>query len=245
LVFITFTTFWHLVSADSPHMHTWSNSAERDLLGSRYSTARYRATMADLFAMLGNSHLVCVALSYAALGYFQYLFFYWIGYYFTDTLHLPKDQSRDATFTVTISMAIGMAIGGWLSAALCRYCRYRQACRAIALLGMGLSGVFAWLGAFASEPRAVVVAFSVAMASLGACESVFWTTASLLEPRRGGLAAAFINTGSNAGGLIAPSLTPWIANNYGWTMAITVASIICGGGGLIWLLIDPEAESQE
>ena len=48
-----------------------------------------------------------------------------------------------------------------------------------------------------------------------------------------------MNTGGNIGGLIAPVLTPFLAQSLGWPGAITVACAICGIGGLVWLLITP------
>ena len=35
--------------------------------------------------------MICITLSYAAYGYFQYLFFYWIQYYFETMQH--EDRS--------------------------------------------------------------------------------------------------------------------------------------------------------
>src|SRR5690349_18548186 len=35
-----------------------------------------------------------LTLSYAAVGYFQYLFFYWLHYYFESVLHMNTDDSR-------------------------------------------------------------------------------------------------------------------------------------------------------
>src|SRR4051812_16687342 len=43
--------------------------------------------------LLANPSLLFLTLGYAAVGYFQYLFFYWIHYYFANILHLGKEQS--------------------------------------------------------------------------------------------------------------------------------------------------------
>jgi MFS family permease len=220
-----FSVVWNRLSADGP---------------GRRAEYGHSATWSDLVRMLGNRHLVLLGISFGALGYFQYLFFYWIGFYFNETLQLPTKDSRDAKFMINIAMAFGMAAGGWCAAWLCRRIGFRWGCRVIALSGMGLSGLLAWQGVVETDPNVIVLYFALAMASLGFCECVFWTTASTLEKDRGGLAAAFINTGSNLGGTIAPSLTPWIASQYNWTAAIVVASVVCGIGGILWLLIDPE-----
>jgi MFS family permease len=43
---------------------------------------------------LGSRSLVLLTLSFAAIGYIQYLFFYWVHYYFDSVLVLGKMQSR-------------------------------------------------------------------------------------------------------------------------------------------------------
>src|SRR5262249_16823034 len=39
-------------------------------------------------------NLLFLTLSYSAVGYFQYLFFYWMHYYFDQILHMGKTDSR-------------------------------------------------------------------------------------------------------------------------------------------------------
>jgi sugar phosphate permease len=244
-VLIAFTWVWYVLAADNPAAHPQSNAAEQHLASGGLDTpARTTGTVKDLLGMLGNRSLILLTLSYGALGYFQYLFFYWIEFYLNDELHLPKSESREAAFTVTIAMAVGMALGGWVSDLACRLFGRRRGCLGIALVGMGMSAVFGCLGIATADPQKVVWCFSLSMGSLGLCEGIFWTTAPLLANRNGGLACAFLNTGGNAGGMIAPAITPWLAERYDWTTAIVVACSVCAVGGIMWLGIRPPRDGQ-
>ncbi|MBM4067603.1 MAG: MFS transporter [Planctomycetes bacterium] len=228
-----FALVWWRLAADPP--------AERGLnVTPGQVIARTRTSSAEVFELLRNRSLVLLTLSYAMLSYFQYLFFYWIEHYFEKELHLPVTASRRAAFTVTMAMAFGMAFGGYGTDYLCRRFGRRQGCRAMALTGMGLSALFGWQGVSAQDPSHVVVLFALALGSLGLCEGIFWTTAPVLGVRNGGLACAFLNTIGNAGGLLAPVLTPWIGEQYGWTAAIAVACLVCAAGALLWLVIDTQ-----
>ncbi len=209
-----------------------------DAARSQNASSTTRATFSDFGRLFRNRGLVLLTISYAALSYFQYLFFYWIEFYFGKELKLPDEESRQAAFTVTIAMAVGMAVGGVCTDQLCRRIGHRWGCRCIAFVAMGLSAAFAWYGVAAKDPGHVVLLFSLALGSLGLCEGIFWTTAPQLEHRSGGLACAFLNTIGNAGGLVAPMLTPWIGINYGWTTAIGVACLVCALGAVLWLWID-------
>ncbi len=234
-----FALVWYRLSADDAAGHSWTNIAEKNLVQAGGSLPpRTQASVGDFLSLFRNRGLILLTLSYAAVSYFQYLFFYWIEHYFEKELKLPVTESRQAAFNVTMAMAIGMACGGYCTDYLCRRFGRRWGCRGIALVSMGLSAVFAWVGIAAKDPEQVVLLFSLALGSLGLCEGIFWTTAPILEKRSGGLACAFLNTVGNAGGLLAPIFTPWIGKHYGWTTAIAVACLVCGLGAALWLWID-------
>jgi MFS transporter, ACS family, D-galactonate transporter len=232
---------WWVLSADDPAGHPWANDTERDLVAAEGRVApRTAATLSDILGLFRNRSLVLLTLSYGAYSYVQYLYFYWIEYYFKNTLNLPGEKSREAAFTVTIAMAVGMAFGGWGADRLCGWLGHRAGRRLVAFVGMGSCAGFSLLGVLATDPQQIVWYFSSAFWVLGTCEAIFWTTAAGLEPRNGGLACALLNTGGNGVGMLAPLLTPVIGQAFGWDTAIVVACVICTVGGLLWLGIIPD-----
>lgn len=244
---MVFAMLWYVLAADSPAAHRWSNDAERERVAEGGTApARTHATFRDVLGLFRNRSLVLLTLSYGALSYVQYLFFYWVEYYFGKVLHLSDSESRQAAFTVTMAMAVGMACGGWVSDLMCRRLGFRWGARSIAIAGMVLSAGFSLLGVSVSDTQTITWCFALAMGSLGLCEGIFWTMAPALEPRNGGLASAVLNTGGNGIGLLAPILTPLMGKAYGWNSAVLVACMICGVGGLLWLGITaPVAKPAE
>lgn len=241
-----FALVWCVLAADDPAGHPWANAAERELVGAGGAVpARTRATLREVLGLFRNRSLVLLTLSYGALGYVQYMYFYWVEYYFKNVMHLSASESQVSAFVVTITTAVGMAAGGWVSDRLCQRFGHRRGGRAMALTGMGLSGAFSALGVLAADPWQVVVCFSLALGSLGLCEGIFWTTAPVLEKRRGGLACAFMNTGGNGIGMLAPYFTPLLGHHYGWDTAIFVACAVAGVGGLLWFGIRPVSPGEE
>ena len=78
-----YTLFWIVLSADTPAHHRWSNGAERDLVAAGGPVeARTRAGWREVVGLFRNRSLVLLSLSYGALSYVLYMFFYWIEYYF-------------------------------------------------------------------------------------------------------------------------------------------------------------------
>ena len=86
----------------------------------------------------------------------------------------------------------------------------------------------------------------MSLGTLGLCEGIFWTTPPTLEPRNGALACGLMNTGGNGVGMLAPILTPVIADAFGWNAAVIVACVTCAIGGLLWLgIAAPASETVD
>src|SRR5439155_24311668 len=67
------------------------------------------------WALLRNRSLILLTVSYAAVGYFEYLFYFWMHFYFGEVLKLGKHESRDYGTVLFLAMAAGMFLGGWLA----------------------------------------------------------------------------------------------------------------------------------
>lgn len=194
--------------------------------------------------LLRNRSLVLVTLSYAAVGYFQYLFVYWMQYYFDRVLHLGSTASQYYAAILQVALAAGMPLGGWLSGWVGRRRDVRRGRALIAGGGMALSACLLGLGIAAAQPFWIVFWFAAAHAALGASEGPIWATAVDIGGRRGGTAAAVCNTGGNVGGLIAPVLTPFIGETVGWGWAIALGGSICLLGAFCWAGIDPSPQDS-
>jgi MFS family permease len=199
----------------------------------------------DWLVLLRNRSLVLLTLSYAAVGYFEYLFYFWIRHYFQNELHLGKTQSRIAATLANLAMAVGMFLGGWLSDLAMRRYGYRLGRALVPVLGMLGSAGLLLLGLAAEEPEWVVAWFALAMAAVGASEGPFWATAIDLGGRRGGTSAGIFNTGGNAGGILSPVITPWVSKFYGWELGIGLGSLVCLVGVTLWFWIDPRERCPE
>jgi sugar phosphate permease len=187
--------------------------------------------------------VICLTLSYAALGYFQYLFFYWIQYYIGTVEHLGDETSRLYSTGITLTMGFGMILGGWLADRIPPHFSGRSRRGLVSAWGMVASGVVFELGLLGSDSRVMVTAFTISAALLGMCEGAFWTTAVELGRSRGGLAAGMMNMGGNAGGFLSPIATPWLGEYFGrhlgtaigWRASLAVAGAISVVGALMWL----------
>jgi MFS transporter, ACS family, D-galactonate transporter len=235
---------WWGYATDDPARHPSVNPAELQLLRGRLLSAVAPVApcstgRCDWVSLLHNRSLVLLTISYAALSYFEYLFYFWTEYYFRDVRHLSGPTSRLYATVLNLSMGGGMMVGGLLSDRLLRAWGYRWGRAAVPVAGMLLSAALLGLGLTQREPRALVVCFAVALAAGGACEGPCWATAIELGGRRAGTAAGLFNTGGNLGGLLAPVVTPWVSHLLGWQAGLALGAVACLVGVGLWLGIDP------
>ena len=232
-VLFAFGVLWKLVA--SPSLPAPQPSA---------SAVTAEADSRAAWMLLGESSLWLLSLSYAAYSYLQYLFFYWLDYYFKSVLKVSNADSRQASFYIFLAMGAGMVIGGLGTGAMCKRFGTNGGRRCMVMTGLLLGALFARLGVRMDDYFNVTVCLAMSMALLGMCEGVFWTTATDIGGEARGFAGAFLNTIGNIGGFIAPVLTPMLAKSMGWPNAISVACAIAGVGGLMWFVIKPPEKSS-
>jgi ACS family D-galactonate transporter-like MFS transporter len=235
------TMLWVFQARDWPGQHPAVNQAEKELIepSEIRGVSRSGTGIAGWSGLLSNRNLLLVTLSYAAVGYFQYLFVYWMQFYFDKILHLGETASKYYAGILQVALALGMPFGGWLSGRLALSLGVRRGRAFVSGGGMIASAALLGLGVVAREPAWIVAWFALAHAAIGASEGPFWATAVDIGGSKGGTAAAICNTGGNLGGMLAPVMTPWVSGHLGWPWGIGVGGVICFLGALCWCWIDP------
>jgi MFS transporter, ACS family, D-galactonate transporter len=213
-VTVLLALLWWAYARDWPSQHRGANQAERELANHgespRTDDLLHAGSRKNWMDLLRNRSLVLLALSYAAVGYFEYLFIFWTHYYYEKVLHLSSTQSKLFAGIGQAAFALGMICGGWLSDRLTLRLGYRWGRAVVPLFGMTASAGLLLLGTIATEPVWIVTWLALANGAVGMCEGPVWATAIELGGRYGATAAGICNTGGNAGGMIAPVATPWL-----------------------------------
>jgi MFS transporter, ACS family, D-galactonate transporter len=246
VVTLGFSAVWVVYARSSPAGHPAVNQAELRLIQSRsiaakpaLSAAKSTATTKATWDMPRLRSLAFLSVSYGLYGYFQYVFFFWIQYYFKDVLHLGTDTSRRYATYVNLAMAVGMFAGGWIADALSRRIGLRWGRAGLSICALLAGAAFLYCGLNTTDERWVVGWLSLSVGAVGMTEGPFWVTAIELGGRRAGAAGAIFNTIGNIGGMIGPVATPMISAQYGWRAALVVASLVCVASALLWIVVKP------
>ena len=194
--------------------------------GLRLNASRNAPGWAALFA---NRNLMLLTYAYGTLGYFQYIFFYWMYYYFREVLHTGAAESARYTTLLFLTEGAIMPIGGFVSDRLTRVYGPKFGRKSVLAAGLSLGALLTYAGT-ASVGVTAVACLSLAFGLAACCEGPFWATVTEMAGDRVGGACSILNAGAQVGGFFAPILTPMIASVAGWKWGLYAGCLVALSG---------------
>lgn len=236
---------WWVIARDDPRDHPSVTPQERDLIAKGLPQpveALSGHQTVPWSAILGSKDVLAIAASYFTFGYVAYIFFTWFFKYLSDVRGLDLKASAIYAMLPFMAMATCALLGGWVADRLTkRYGRRIGRC-GIAVFGIGLAGIFIALATQVESARLASVVLAGGAGALYLAQSSFWAvTADIAGPSAGSV-SGLMNMGGQIGGAVTASLTPWIADQFGWTASFLTAAALCVFGSLLWLVVNPDAQ---
>jgi ACS family glucarate transporter-like MFS transporter len=227
---------WTAVATDRPPARPQAN------LGSSAHSAPIRKafTQAPWRRIAAHTTVRWLVLSYSCLGYVAYVYMSWFYLYLVNVRGF--DVLRGGWFASAPFLAILVfcPLGGWLTDRLVTERGLATGRMVVGMAGMLFAGGAIAIGGFAASPALAISALSLGAGCLYFSVGAYWASTTDLSKTHAGTLSGLMNTGANLGGAISPSLTPWIADQWGWAAALGMAAVIAVTGGAMWLKIDPE-----
>lgn len=236
---------WYLLARSSPEEHTLVSNAELERIQSgRTLNSAKDASLVPWARMLKSADVVALTLSYFSFGYVAWIFFSWFYIYLAEVRGLNLKASAFYATLPFIAMAICSPLGGIISDSVTRGRGSRIGRCGIAVVSMILAGIFLVIGSNAASARMAVLVLAGGAGALYLSQSSFWSATVEIGGPSSGSVSGFMNMGNQFGGMITASVTPWIASRLGWKAPFFVASILCFGGAVAWLFVDPRKSLQ-
>ena len=95
-----------------------------------------------------------------------------------------------------------------------------------------------------SAPLAAIT-LAAGAGALYISQSSYWSVTADIAGQHAGVVSAVMNMGAQIGGAVTASLTPWIAEHFGWTSSFLAAALLGFAGAIAWLGVDPEISLAE
>jgi ACS family glucarate transporter-like MFS transporter len=233
---------WFLLARDTPREHPLASQGEIEHIEAGLpAAAKVPGSALKLGEILFSRNVLAITASYFAYGYVAYIFFTWFFIYLSRVRGLNLKSSALYSMLPFIAMACASPIGGWVADRLTlRYGKRVGRC-GLAIFGIALSAVFLALATQVESARVASIVLAGGAGALYLSQSAFWAVTADIAGRSAGTVSGLMNMGGQLGGAVTASLTPWIAERFGWTASFLVAAGLCFAGALAWLLVNPNA----
>jgi ACS family glucarate transporter-like MFS transporter len=191
-------------------------------------------------AMLRRRDLPALVVSYFGFGYTAWIFFSWFFLYMAQVRGFNLKASAMFSMLPFLSMTIGCLGGGVLSDRLTRTYGLRAGRCGLAAVAYVFTAIFLVLGSRVASPQLAGVILAGGAGALYVSQSSFWSVSADIAGRSSGVFSSMVNMGAQVGGAVTASLTPWVAQRYGWTMSFGIAAALALLGAVLWMTVHPE-----
>jgi len=229
---------WYRFATDSPEEHPRVSVLELQRI--REGGERMEKQPTPWRAILTHPNVWLLMLANFGFGYGIYIFQSWFYLYLVNVRGFSILQGGLLTTGPFIASAILGPVGGFCSDALVRRSGLTLGRRAIAVTGFSLAALCLYVGAQAEDHYTAVVMLSLGDGFLYfAAAPTVGTMIDIAGPHSGtvyGITATVLQIG----GAVAPTLTPIIADRFGWEVALHVAGLLAVISAFVWFFIDAQ-----
>ena len=241
IVGIFIAALWFFYATDLPEEHPHVNSHELSHIQGAEAIPRSVLTVTFPWRrMLTTPALWWLLVSYTCLGYVAYIYMSWFYLYLVNVRGFGELRGAFYAMTPFVAMAIFCPLGGWSTDRVAERYGINIGRGSIGGAGMVLSGLCILFGALTSNSFLAIGFLSLGAGWLYFTVGAFWSATQDLSPVHAGSLSGLMNMGGNLGGTLSPTLTPWIAQQWGWEVALGLAAIVACCGGIMWIGIKPE-----
>lgn len=186
--------------------------------------------------------MMALTVSYFAFGYVAWIFFTWFFTYLSRVRGLDLKSSSFFSMLPFIAMAGCSMAGGWMADILTKRFGKRVGRCGVAGVGIGLSAIFIAMATQVESAQFASIVLASGAGALYLSQSAFWAVTADIAGASVGSASGLMNMGCQVGGALTASLTPWIADRFGWTPSFLLAAALCVVGAILWAVVDPNTQ---
>jgi MFS transporter, ACS family, glucarate transporter len=242
---LVLTPLWYFMVRDRPEQHPWVNGPELERIrGSPVAetapkNAAGPAPLAAWKAIFGSRDIKLLAVISLVCGYADYLFFSWFFLYLVNVRGLSVARGGLVTSVPFLASAVAAPLGGWISDRLSA--RFgttvgRSVFSGIACL-IAAGCIFAGAASPSATSAVVFLACGAALAFL--IGVIIFATVTGIVRSHVSLATGFILVLGHLGGALSPTVSPIIAQRWGWDAALCVCAAMMLFAALSWFFVKP------
>jgi ACS family glucarate transporter-like MFS transporter len=230
---------WWLIARDIPEEHPAVQPAElreiKSALNLRVVASESERPAIRWRAIFHRRDLLALMASYFSYGYIAWIYFSWFFLYMAQVRGFDLRSSARYTMLPFLSMTVGCLAGGILSDKLTERYGLRVGRCMLAAASMVVTALFLIIGSQTGSPHLAGLILACGAGALYVSQSSYWSTSADIAGDNSGIFSSMMNMGGQIGGAVTASLTPWIAQRYGWTTSFAIAASLALISAAGWL----------
>lgn len=231
---------WYALARDTPGEHASVNRAElAHIAAGRAPDIHAGAAPIPWGIILSSRNVWGLFLSYFAFGYVAWIFFSWFYIYLAEARHLDLKSTALYATLPFLCMTAGCLAGGVINDRLAATRGLYAGRSGLAVVAFILTGIFLVAGVSASSVTVAVLVLAGGAGAVYLSQSSFWAATTDIAGQHTGVVSGLMNMGCQLGGVVTSSLTPWIAEHYGWSAAFWTGAAVVLVGALAWVAVNP------
>lgn len=243
---------WWWTARDTPQQHPAVTASELDEIREGLNLPDMKVNggrpVISWRAIFHRRDLLALIASYFSFGYIAWIFFSWFFLYMAEVRGFNLKASAYYSMLPFLSMTVCCLAGGVLSDRLTKRWGLRTGRCGLAAVALAATAGFLLLGSQVRNPQIAGLMLAGGAGALYISQSSFWSVSVDIAGANSGVFSSIINMGAQIGGAVTASLTPWIAQRYGWTTSFAIAAVLALLSAACWLTVQPnvplEIENQ-
>ena len=235
---------WWVIARDTPEEHPAVQAAELQEIreGVNYHAAGGGGGRPKISwgAIFHRRDLLVLMAGYFSFGYIAWIYFSWVFLYLAQVRGFDLRASAYFAMLPFLSMTVCCLAGGVLSDRLTERYGLRVGRCGLAAASLLATALFLVVGSQAASPQLAGLILAGGAGALYISQSSFWSVSVDIAGDSTGVFSSIINMGGQIGGAVTASLTPWIAQRYGWTTSFAIAAGLALFSAVCWMTVHPE-----
>jgi ACS family glucarate transporter-like MFS transporter len=239
---------WWYAARDTPEEHPSVSPLELQTIQdgmeplpvAAAATKKSSAPHISWSAIFHRRDLAALMVGYFSFGYIAWIFFSWFFLYMAQVRGFDLKASARYAMLPFLSMTVFCLVGGALSDRLTRSYGLRTGRCVLASVALFLTAGFLVVGSQVHSASLAGFILAGGAGTLYLSQSSFFSVSVDIAGRSSGVFSSIVNMGGQIGGAVTASLTPWIAQHFGWTSSFGTAAALAVVGSICWLVVHPE-----
>src|SRR3569833_1237138 len=226
---------WYVIARDTPEQHQWVSREELATIRAGLIADDSAKPPIPWAAIVRSRSMILLTFACFCFGYIAWVFLGWFFLYMAQARHMDLKASALYSMIPFAAMTTFCLIGGVLCDGIASRYGLRAGRVAPAFVGLLRCGTLLIAGSHAASAPLAAVTLAAGGGGLYISQSNYWSDTADIAGRFAGVVSSIMNTGAQVGGALTTTISPWLAERFGWSASFLAAALLAFAGGLAWL----------